>query len=194
MTRLENAILFAVKAHEGARRKGKDRAYILHPLEALVIAAELTNDEEVLAAAVLHDTVEDTGVRPEEIEQRFGPRVKELVQEESEDKREDRLAEETWEIRKEETIEHLKEKASRDAKIICLGDKLSNLREISRDYAVLGDELWKRFHQKDKNKHRWYYSSVYEILKKEFGEVPAIREYQRLLEEVFGRAEEPEKR
>ena len=58
---LNRAILFAVRAHDGQRRKGGNIPYILHPLEAAAIAATLTEDEEVLAAAVLHDVVEDTG-------------------------------------------------------------------------------------------------------------------------------------
>ena len=184
MTTVEKAILFAVKAHAGTKRKGKERAYILHPLEAMIIVASLTEDQEVLAAAVLHDTVEDTETTQEDICREFGPRVAELVASESEDKREDLPAAETWQIRKGEAIEHLK-KAGRDTKLICLGDKLSNIREISRDWATLGDALWERFNQKDKRLHGWYYSSIYELLRDEFGDVPAIREYRELLDQVF---------
>ena len=93
---LEDAIKFAADAHAGVKRKGKNRAYILHPLEAMIIAASLTEDEEVLAAAVLHDTVEDTAVTKEQLEQTFGSRVANLVAAESENKREDTPAEETW--------------------------------------------------------------------------------------------------
>ena len=186
MKLLDDAINFATKAHAGVSRKGKTRPYILHPLEAMNIASTLTEDEEVLAAAVLHDTVEDTDVTKVDIKAAFGSRVADLVAAESEDKREDLPAESTWETRKQETIEALKTK-SRDIKTICLGDKLSNLRELSRDYAELGDALWERFNQKDKAMHCWYYSSLYEILKDEFGDVPAIQEYGNLLEKVFDR-------
>ena len=78
MRLIEKAIVFATWAHEGAVRKGKGRPFILHPLEVLSIAASLTEDEEVLAAAVLHDTVEDTPVTREEIEWKFGFRVASL--------------------------------------------------------------------------------------------------------------------
>ena len=186
MKLLDDAINFATKAHAGVSRKGKTRPYILHPLEAMNIASTLTEDEEVLAAAVLHDTVEDTDVTKADIKAAFGSRVADLVAAESEDKREDLPAESTWETRKQETIKALKT-ASRDIKIICLGDKLSNLRELSRDYAELGDALWERFNQKDKAMHCWYYSSLYEILKDEFGDVPVIHEYGNLLEKVFDR-------
>ena len=186
MKLLDDAINFATKAHAGVSRKGKTRPYILHPLEAMNIASTLTEDEEVLAAAVLHDTVEDTDVTKADIKAAFGSRVADLVAAESEDKREDLPAESTWETRKQETIKALKT-ASRDIKTICLGDKLSNLRELSRDYADLGDALWERFNQKDKAMHCWYYSSLCEILKDEFGDAPAIQEYGILLEKVFDR-------
>ena len=185
MNKMEKAILFATKAHAGSFRKGKTKPYILHPLEAMMIVADLTDDEELLAAAVLHDTVEDTNTTAAEIEREFGESVASLVVSESENKREDRSAEETWKTRKQETIDHLK-LASRDVKLVCLGDKLSNMREIYRDYTKLGDDLWQRFNQKDKREHGWYYSEIYRILRAEFGDVPVIREYAELLEKVFG--------
>lgn len=183
---LDRAIIFATEAHAGVNRKGKERPYIIHPLDVMTIAATITDDQNVLAAAVLHDTMEDAGVTKAEIQSLFGERVAELVASESENKREGQAAESTWRIRKGETLQHLRSVNDRDVKLICLGDKLANIREISRDYAALGDKLWERFNQKDKKEHCWYYSSVYEILRDEFGDIPAIREYRDLLEEVFG--------
>lgn len=182
---IEKAILFATEAHMGINRKGKTRPYILHPLEVLTIVASLTEEEDVLAAAVLHDTVEDTETTREDILREFGARIAALVASESEDKREAQPAENTWKIRKSETLRHLMD-ADRDTKLICLGDKLANLREIGRDYAALGDDLWDRFNQKDKNLHGWYYSSIYKVLIAAFGDVPPIREYKNLLLDVFG--------
>ncbi len=57
MPMIENAIQFAITAHAGTKRKGKERPYILHPIEAMTIVASLTEDPEVIAAAVLHDVV-----------------------------------------------------------------------------------------------------------------------------------------
>ncbi len=189
MTKIGKAVSFAVEAHGDAKRKGKERLYILHPIEAMTIAAGLTEDEDVLAAAVLHDVVEDTDTGEEEIRERFGDRVADLVMAESEDKMRDVPAELSWRARKEAAIEHLKT-ASRDVKLICLGDKLSNIREMERDCAALGDALWERFNQKDKGQHAWYYGAIYAVLREEFGDVPAICEYRALLERVFGRRED----
>ncbi len=185
MTTLGKAIKFAVDAHGDTTRKGKTRPYILHPLEAMTIVASLTEKEEVLAAAVLHDVVEDAGVTEAEIRSAFGKDVAALVMAESENKMRDLPSEDSWKARKQATIDHLAG-LGKDALLICLGDKLANLREISRDYAEIGDKLWERFNQKDKGEHRWYYKSVFQILAKALGENPPIREYRALLKEVFG--------
>lgn len=184
MTMIENAIQFAITAHAGTKRKGKERPYILHPIEAMTIVASLTEDPEVIAAAVLHDVVEDTSLGADDIEREFGPRVRALVMAESVDKMPDLHAEASWKARKQATIEHLK-RLGRDEKLICLGDKLANIREMGRDHLQLGDALWERFNQKDKNEHAWYYSSICDVLKAEFGSIPAIREYRSLMEEIF---------
>ena len=185
MTKTEKAILFAVNAHAGLKRKGKNRPYILHPIEVMTIVGSITEDEDILAAAVLHDTIEDTSVTAADIEREFGSSVAKLVSEESEDKRAELPAEATWKIRKQETINHLKT-ANRNTKLICLGDKLANIREMSLDYAKLQDQLWERFNQKDKALHAWYYRSICDVLEEEFGSIPAIREYRSLLKTVFG--------
>ena len=79
MNVIEKAIGFAVKAHAGALRKGTNLPYILHPLEAASIAAQMTDDQEIIAATVLHDTVEDTETSAEDIRKEFGARVASLV-------------------------------------------------------------------------------------------------------------------
>ena len=108
-----------------------------------------------------------------------------LIKSDSEDKREYLPPEETWKIRKIETIDYLKNKADRKEKIIALADKLSNLRAIYRDQNKIGDEFWNRFNQKDKNEHKWYYGSFAETLF-ELKDSAAYEEYCELLVKVFG--------
>lgn len=182
---LDKAIKFAVDAHSGMNRKGTTLPYILHPLEAAAIVGSMTSDEEIIAAAVLHDVLEDTDVDEEELQANFGKRVAELVRTESEDKRTDRPAAETWELRKTETIEALKLKSDPATKMIALGDKLANIREMHSDYTKIGDKLWERFNQKDKGKHVWYYRSIADATKVLSG-FPAWQEFVRLIPEVFG--------
>lgn len=183
---LNCAIIFATEAHRGAFRKGTGIPYILHPLEAAAIAATVTGDYEVLAAAVLHDVIEDTAVTEDELREVFGTRVAELVSAESENKRAELPAGDTWRIRKQETLEALALEDRRDVKILVLADKLSNVRAIHRDFRALGDALWERFNMKDKEQIGWYYRSIAGALESELGETLAWQEYRGLVEETWG--------
>ncbi len=185
---LNTAIIFATEAHRGAFRKGTSIPYILHPLEAAAIAATMTDDYEVLAAAVLHDVIEDTAVTEAELREVFGSRVAELVCAESENKRADLPAGDTWRIRKQETLDALRVEDRREVKILVLADKLSNIRSIHRDFRALGEALWERFNMKDKDQIGWYYRSIAEALESELGETLAWKEYRGLVEETFGGA------
>ena len=180
---LDRAIVFAVKAHAGTERRGKGYPYIVHPMEAVEIVATITKDQELLAAAALHDTVEDTDVTVEQIRSEFGDRVADLVASES-DTFEDGVSEEdSWHARKQAAIDRLS-KASRDAKIVALGDKLSNMRAIARDYSVKGDELWNIFHAKDPKDHEWHYRGLAGALRELEGTF-AYKEFESLINQVF---------
>lgn len=177
---VNKALEFATKAHSGQFRKGTKRPYIVHPIEVGDIVASMTEDEEVISAAILHDTIEDCeDVTKEILEQRFSSRVVHLVMQESEDKTK------SWMERKSATIKRL-ETADRDVQLIGLADKLSNMRDINRDYPVAGEHLWDRFRMKDKNTIGWYYKGIRDALAKDFAGVPAYEEYCWLVEKNFG--------
>ena len=180
----DEAIIFATKAHSGAFRKGTSIPYITHPIEAAAIVATMTNNKNVLAAAVLHDTIEDTDATIDDIKEIFGEEVARLVATESENKRDNLPSDSTWKIRKQETLDHLKG-ATEEEKMITLGDKLSNIRAIYRDYSTIGDKLWERFNQKDKNQHAWYYKTIAERLS-DLSDSFAYQEYVELVNKVFG--------
>ena len=181
---LDRAIVFAVRAHAGTERRGKGFPYIVHPLEAMEIVATMTPDQELLAAAALHDTVEDTDVTIEQIQTEFGDRVAELVAIESDEPHQSRDSIENWRARKQTAIDRLA-RASRDAKIVALGDKLSNMRAIARDYAEQGDNLWNLFHAKDRKDHEWHYRGLAASLR-ELQETFAYKEFEQLINQVFG--------
>lgn len=182
MTLMSMAAVFAAQAHDGLFRKGTAVPYITHPMEVAAIAATLTDDEEILAAAVLHDVMEDCGVTEEELAARFGARVAYLVCCETQVHGGD--PRETWVCRKRSTIERLAQ-GDRAARIIALGDKLSNMRAIRRDYDRDGDTLFFRFNQHDKRKHAWYYRSCMALLEEELGQTDAWRELRMHVEHVF---------
>ena len=188
MELVSEAIAFAVKAHDGMRRKKNDTPYILHPMEAAVIVGTMTNDQNIIAAAALHDVVEDTDITIEEIEERFGKRVRDLVWSETEDKRADRPPADTWRIRKEESLEVLKNTDDIGVLMVWLGDKLANIRSLYRDFKVEGNAMWQRFNQKDANEQAWYYRSI-ATLTKALSDTPAWLEYKTLTELVFGKGE-----
>lgn len=176
---IQEAAQFAARVHDGKMRKGTMAPYIVHPLETAVIVSGMTDDEEVITAALLHDVIEDTGVTYETLVEQFGRRVADLVQAESEDKTK------SWQERKQATITHLSN-ASREVKIICLGDKLSNLRSTAADALIKGEAVWQKFREKDKRLHEWYYRGVLEDLR-ELEAEPAYQECLRLFHRVFGR-------
>lgn len=182
-TLLDRAIIFAVKVHAGTERRGKGYPYIVHPLEAVSIVATMTSDQELLAAAALHDTVEDTDVTVEQIRAEFGDRVANLVDTESDTKSEGVSMEASWHIRKQAAIERLS-KADRDAKIVALGDKLSNMRGIARDYAIQGNNIWNLFHVKERKSHEWHFRGLAYALR-ELDGIPAYQEFERLINQVF---------
>jgi myo-inositol-1(or 4)-monophosphatase len=181
---LDRAIVFAVRAHAGTERRGKGFPYIVHPMEAVEIVATITRDQELLAAAVLHDTVEDTDVTIEQIQAEFGDRVASFVAAESDEPHQSRDSVENWRFRKQTAIDRLA-RASRDAKIVALGDKLSNMRAIARDYAQQGDALWDLFHAKDPKDHEWHYRGLAESLR-ELQDTFAYKEFEQLINQVFG--------
>ncbi|MBP3269376.1 MAG: bifunctional (p)ppGpp synthetase/guanosine-3',5'-bis(diphosphate) 3'-pyrophosphohydrolase [Bacteroidales bacterium] len=183
-TLLDKAIIFAVKAHSGTERRGKGFPYIVHPMEAMEIVSTMTADQELLAAAALHDTVEDTDVTVDLIRNEFGDRVADLVAAESDKVVEGVSEEDSWKSRKQAGIDLLA-KAPRDVKMVALGDKLSNMRAIARDYEIIGDKIWNLFHAKEKSDHEWRYRSLLEAFRSLEG-TSAFKEFEYLVNKVFG--------
>ena len=182
-TLLDRAIMFAVRAHAGTERRGKGFPYIVHPMEAVEIVATMTKDQELLAAAALHDTVEDTDTTVEQIREEFGDRIASLVASESDTMPEGMSEEDSWHARKQAAIDRLAH-ASHDAKIVALGDKLSNMRAIARDYVQQGDALWNLFHAKDPKDHEWHYRGLADALS-ELRDTFAYKEFEDLINQVF---------
>lgn len=162
--------------------------YILHPAEVAAIVATMTDDQETLAAAVLHDTIEDAGVTLEEIRENFGKRVALLVMTETENKREDLPPSETWHIRKEETLIMLEHTKDISVKMMWLGDKLSNIRSFYRIYRRQGNALWQALNQKDPAEQAWYYRTIAACLS-ELKEYDAYQEYVKLVDTIFDTVE-----
>ncbi|MFN6962856.1 MAG: HD domain-containing protein [Pyrinomonadaceae bacterium] len=127
LAKLLEAASFAAKRHTGQHRKGRSQEpYINHPLEVASLLANIggVTDIDVLIAAILHDTLEDTATKPEELAERFGERVRDLVLEVTDDKSLPKQR------RKDLQVEHAPH-LSPGAKTIKLGDKISNIVDIT---------------------------------------------------------------
>jgi len=183
---LQEALQFAAMAHKGAFRKGSRVPYILHPMETAMTTLRMTGDVTLASAAALHDVIEDTSYTYEDILCRFGKHVADIVLEESENKRRDMTPEQSWKIRKEEGLERIS-KASRDAKVVALSDKLSNMRATHRGYLQQKDTVFERFHSKKKEDHAWYHGGLLDALS-ELSYTQEYQEYVRLYEDVFGKS------
>jgi guanosine-3',5'-bis(diphosphate) 3'-pyrophosphohydrolase len=122
-----SALKFAAGKHTKQRRKGSDDIpYINHPIEVAELLAGVAEvrDASTLAAAILHDTVEDTDTTPTEIEQLFGPEIRSLVMECTDDKT---LTKDERKARQVSSAPHKTDQA----KLIKLADKTNNLKDLA---------------------------------------------------------------
>lgn len=175
---IHKAIIFAACAHEGQKRKGSDIPYIVHPFEVAQILTEAGVSEHVICAGLLHDTVEDTNVVLEDIQNEFGNEVAELVGLMTEEKTL------SWEQRKENAIQAVNTTMSQNAKMLVCADKLSNLRSIKNDLDQIGENVWAKF-KRGKEKQKWYYGSMIRQLAALEGNAMYC-ELKMLFQQVFG--------
>lgn len=175
--RVFDAIEFAAQAHARQCRKGTNIPYIIHPLGVAKTLIECGCSEVVIIAGLLHDTVEDTPVTIEEIEQRFGRKVARLVTGASEPDKSD-----TWENRKRHTINYL-ETAPMDVVLIAVADKLDNIRAIREDYEKMGEKVWSRFNR-PKADQQWYFQSLARVFHKRLKGQPIAALSHRFKSEV----------
>ncbi len=131
--RIEQAIRAAAVLHRDQNRKGSmPFPYVTHLVSVAFILLDYTDDEDIIVAALLHDTIEDTDYTLDELEEDFGGKVRELVETLSEPKQvgERRLS---WSDRKREYAKQLK-KGPKEAVMIAAADKAHNFRTTVEEY------------------------------------------------------------
>lgn len=183
--KVSDAIILAANAHKGQYSKLVNHPYILHPLEVAAIIGSITTEEDIITAGLLHDVIEDAGVKPETIKEQFGEHVYQLVISETEDKHPEMPKSESWKLRKSESLEVLKHSTDIGVKILWLSDKLANVRSYYSTYQREGDQLWTHFNQRDPLMHKWYYEKVLEYTK-ELSDTAAYKELKHLFDNLFG--------
>jgi (p)ppGpp synthase/HD superfamily hydrolase len=153
MNLIDRALHIAAAAHEGQYRKNTTIPYIAHPAAVGFILQKAGYSEELVAAGILHDTVEDTELTLEDIEREFGTKVAKIVEGCSEP---DKSL--SWEERKEHTIQYLRT-APEEIRVVACADKLHNVRSIFEDVERTGETVWTRF-KRGREQQAWYYRNV----------------------------------
>jgi len=164
--KIQKAINFASRLHAGQARKDDDTMpYVSHAFSVGWILSEYTDDENVIAAGMLHDVLEDVkDYRFDDLKNDFGEEVAKIVKEVSEDKDPNIETDEKalWEERKAKYLKNL-ENDSFEGLMVCAADKIHNMRCLIKAYEEQGDELWGKFNAPADRKV-WYYEEVYKIL------------------------------
>ena len=178
--RLDDAICYAVQCHSGQKRKAGGLPYIVHPLAVFENLVSMNASEDLLIAGLLHDVLEDTGAKKEEIESRFGQKVLDLVLSHTEDKTH------SWKQRKSDGVEFLRH-AGRQEKMLVLADQLANLRSIHQSEKTMHDKVFDFFNA-GKEDIAWYYRSSRDAMS-DLAEDADVREefqeYSSLIDSIF---------
>jgi (p)ppGpp synthase/HD superfamily hydrolase len=182
--RFEEALQFALKAHKGHRRKGTEIPYTSHLLAVAGIVLDYGGDEDEAIAALLHDSVEDRGVDPEEIRKQFGDKVADIVVACSDSLEKNPKNKADWPPRKEAYLERLK-MAPPEVLLVSAADKLHNARMIVKDFREIGNQVWERFKGK-KDGTLWYYETLVDLLKARGEHRMLVEEFERTVATLKG--------
>jgi len=150
---IDRAIGYAARAHDGQQRKAGNIPYIAHPVAVAMSLQAMGCPEIVVAAALLHDTVEDTDVTLADIRATFGDEIADIVAGVTEPDKGN-----GWEERKQYLIEKLRW-APLEVKLVAAADKFHNLSHISHSHLKHGEVAWDRF-SRGPAQQAWYYRQV----------------------------------
>lgn len=177
--RVERAVTVALRAHGDQVRKGDgETPYIVHPVTVALILSRYSNEEDVIIAGLLHDTLEDTSLPPEQIAREFGDRVLGYV----EDVTEAKLPGLSWETKKARYLRRL-EAAPHGSMLVACADKIANLISMVAAHKAHGSEMWARFNASPAQK-LGFYRQVYVTVRSAWGRCPLLEEFKNRLEEA----------
>lgn len=175
---VSKAILVAIEAHKGQLRKSDGSPYIHHPIQVGLILARHNYPAHVIAAGILHDVIEDTGVSKEQLRVTFGSEVVNLVIDVTEPSK--RLP---WKERKRAYLEHLR-LAPLDAVAISVADRIHNKASFLQSYKEQGESLFLRFNA-DFPATFSNDQQLFEVYKSRLGEDhPLVKELEKYIKEL----------
>lgn len=178
---IDQALVFAARAHASQQRKTDDLPYIAHPVGVAFLLLQMGCPETVVAAGLLHDTVEDSSVTLEEIRGRFGPEVADLVAFCTEPKKSV-----SWESRKTHLVRALRD-APLEAKLVAAADKYHNLSHTLALQCQIGPPVWERF-GRGPEQQAWFYRAALESLLANVAQperYPIFDQLAAVIEELF---------
>jgi (p)ppGpp synthase/HD superfamily hydrolase len=166
-----SALAWAMELHGDQRRKGTGVPYIAHLLEVAALVVQDGGTESEAIAGLLHDAIEDAGVKPKKIRKRYGRKVARIVKACTETMNGELPTKSkaprdatTWRARKQEAIDHLAAPGvPRPVLRVKGADTLANARSIVSDLRRSGPEVWRRFHAGAVDQ-LWYHRSITLIL------------------------------
>ena len=169
---------FAKERHDltGKVRKLSGLPYFTHPSNVADLLKSAGCSPEVVMAGYLHDTTEDAGVSLEDIKNKFGERVMELVSGSSEP---DKGA--SWDERKQHTMDYLKSIDDPEVLQVVVADKLDNVTDT---HVNGGPGIWNKFNA-PYDKQKWYYSTLADIFSEKIPDFPLTAKYKQMVEKVF---------
>ena len=172
---IEKAMTMALRAHEGQVRKEAPVPYIVHPVEVALILARHGFSDTVIAAGLVHDTVEDTPVTIEEIRRELGDAVADIVAPVTHD---ESLS---WEQKKLAYIEAVRE-ASDDVRAVSVADKIANARSLIAAAVAQGESVWTYFNR-GREKKLWFEDAMCAMLHESW-QHPLVEEYAVLVKRL----------
>lgn len=176
---IEKALNIAFKVHKDQIRKGDGSPYFIHPLMVANKLQKYNFPDEVIAAAITHDVIEETEKAEdkllviEKLKIELGGEVLQIVKAVTND---DSLV---WEEKKKQYIESVRN-GPEGAKAVCIADKIHNLESLIAAYKEQGPKVWKSFNR-GKDKKVWFEVEVLKMFK-ETWQHPLIEEYEKLIE------------
>lgn len=170
---VKKALVFATKKHNGQYRKISRIPYVMHPIQVADLVHTYTDDNEIIAAALLHDVLEDCkDVSFKILQKEFGDRIARIV---SEISLASKKKYKSWKKRKEAYLSKIK-KASKEALIIVAVDKMTNFKTyfeaLKKDKITLAQHFGGT-----PDEYRWYYTEIGNILISILGKHPAAIDY-----------------
>jgi (p)ppGpp synthase/HD superfamily hydrolase len=175
MDLIEKAHKIMLSAHGQQTRKTDGSPYVIHPLMVAKKLARLDFSDAVIAAAMVHDVLEDTEVDEKTLRQELGDEVVNIILPLSEDKKLE------WEDRKQKYISDVKN-ASSSTKAVSIADKIHNLESIIATHKTMGPDIWTKFNR-GKEQKMWFEREMLKAFQESW-EHPMIDEYEKLLKQV----------